>query len=155
MIEFEAHAPGAAPVAPDLLPVEIAPPGPVCLAFSVTAEERPLEGEGQSDFAEVRWRTFISGDMTPSRELTLGLAEFPAGGRLPPHRHAPAEFYYGQSGSGVVTVDGRDFPIGPGVALYVPPGAEHGTVAGPEGLVFLYGFARDSFAEVEYAFSRP
>lgn len=124
-------------------------------AFAADAAERPLEGGEDPRFGECRWRSLIDGDRTPSSELVLGLAELPPGGRLPPHRHAPAEFYFGQRGAGTVTIDGAPFALGPGVALFIPPGAEHGTVAGPEGLVLLYGFARDRFSEVEYAFSAP
>lgn len=84
--------------------------------------------------------------------MVPGVAEFGPEGALLPHRHTPAEIYFGLSGSGVVTIDGVAHEISPGVALYVPLDAEHGTVAGPVGLRFLYVFPRDRFAEVGYRF---
>ncbi|WP_289154301.1 cupin domain-containing protein [uncultured Salipiger sp.] len=123
------------------------------LAVAANAQETPLEGGEDPAFGTVRWRTLFSGDRTPTRGMVLGIAEFGPFGTLLPHRHGPAEIYFGLSGAGVVTIDGVPHPLGPEVALYVPEDAEHGTVAGPEGLRFLYVFPRDSFADVEYRFS--
>jgi quercetin dioxygenase-like cupin family protein len=123
------------------------------LAVVANAQETPLEGGEDPAFGTVRWRTLFSGDRTPTRGMVLGIAEFGPFGTLLPHRHGPAEIYFGLSGAGVVTIDGVPHPLRPEVALYVPEDAEHGTVAGPEGLRFLYVFPRDSFADVEYRFS--
>ncbi|MCA0850885.1 cupin domain-containing protein [Salipiger thiooxidans] len=123
------------------------------LAVAANAQETPLEGGEDPAFGTVRWRTLFSGDRTPTRGMVLGIAEFGPFGTLLPHRHGPAEIYFGLSGAGVVTIDGVPHPLGPEVALFVPEDAEHGTVAGPEGLRFLYVFPRDSFADVEYRFS--
>ena len=85
--------------------------------------------------------------------MVMGVAEFGPEGTLLPHRHSPAEVYFGLEGAGVVTIDGVAHALTPGMALYIPEDAEHDTVAGPEGLRFLYVFPRDRFADVEYRFS--
>ncbi|MBD3677780.1 MAG: cupin domain-containing protein [Rhodobacteraceae bacterium] len=127
----------------------------IAQAFTVDSAVLSLEGGTDPAFGTVQWRTLISGDRTPSTGLVLGVAEFGAYGTLLPHRHAPEEFYFCLSGDGVVTIEGTPHPITPGVAIYIPAEAEHGVVAGTEGLTFVYGFARNSFGEVDYRFSAP
>ena len=119
------------------------------------ADHAPLEGGEDPAFGTVRWRTLFSADRTETHGMVLGIAEFGPDGTLLPHRHAPAEIYYGLAGDGVVTIDGIAHAIAPGVALYIPEEAEHGTVAGPEGLKFLYSFPRDRFSDVDYRFTAP
>ena len=121
--------------------------------LAVDAAHVPLSGRTDPTYGEVRWRTLINGTAEHPRDLVLGIAEFGPGDRLLPHRHDPAEFYFGLEGCGTVTIDGTPHHIAPGIALYVPGGAEHGTVAGENGLRFAYGFATQSFEEIEYRFS--
>ena len=128
------------------------PHPPSGAAFSVAAANVPVEG-GDPTYGTVTWRTLINGTPDVLREFVLGIAEFGPHGTLLPHRHDPAEFYLGIEGSGVVTIDGVDHEIAPGVALYIPGNAEHGVVAGPEGLRFSYGFAEPSFGGITYRFS--
>ncbi|MFW2589182.1 cupin domain-containing protein [Sagittula sp. SSi028] len=123
------------------------------LPVVANADHAPLEGGEDPAFGTVRWRTLFDGDKTATSSMVLGVAEFGPEGTLLPHRHSPSEIYFGLSGQGTVTIDGVAHDIGPGVAVYVPEDAEHGTVAGPDGLRFLYVFPRDRFAEVEYRFS--
>lgn len=117
------------------------------------ADHAPLEGGEDPTFGTVRWRTLFSADRTATSGMTMGVAEFGPVGTLLPHRHGPAEIYYCLSGRGTVTIDGIAHDLTPGAALFIPAEAEHGTVAGEEGLRFLYVFPRDSFAEVDYRFS--
>ena len=138
---FAAHAPAVN-----------SPYAPSSEAFSVHADDVAQEG-GDPTYGTVTWRTLINGTPEVPREFVLGIAEFGPHGTLLPHRHAPAEFYLGIAGAGTVTIDGVAHVIAPGVAIYVPADAEHGVVAGPEGLRFTYGFAEGSFANVEYRFS--
>lgn len=121
--------------------------------FVVDQHLVPVEGGSESGYGDVTWRTLISADRTKSSEFLLGVAEFPPHGVLLPHRHAPPEFYYCVSGSGVVTIDGVAHQVSTGSAVFVPGNAEHGVEAGPHGLSFAYGFARSSFCEIEYVFS--
>ena len=125
------------------------------LPVVANADHAPLEGGEDPAFGTLRWRTLFSADRTETRGMVLGIAEFGPEGTLLPHRHAPSEIYYGLAGAGVVTIDGIAHAIGPGVALYIPGEAEHGTVAGPEGLRFLYCFPRDRFSDVDYRFTAP
>lgn len=137
----------------DLKPADNCSEAPIEKAFTVSAADVASEGGSDPVFGTVTWKTLISGDKTNSSEFVLGIAEFGPGGTLNPHVHAPAEFYLGLTGSGVVTIDGVAHEIAPGVAVYVPGNAEHGTVAGPEGLRIAYGFAEAAFTGIEYVFS--
>ena len=146
-----------APLAPEEMdaaaeaPANVAsPPG---TGFAIDMAQLPLEGGEAAGFGTVRWRTLICADRTPSSGMVLGVAEFGPGGTLAPHRHGPAEVYFGLTGTGVVTIDGVAHVLRAGVAIYVPPDVEHGTVAGPEGLSFAYGFPTERFADVDHRFS--
>ena len=121
--------------------------------FSVDLETLADEGWGEKARGSVTWRTLVDADRHPSASLAAGVATFGPGGSLNPHRRGPAEFYFGLDGDGIVTVDGVPHRIAAGVAVYLPPDAEHGTVAGPEGLRLLYVFPVDRLDEVDYRFS--
>lgn len=138
--------------APVHAPADNSPFPPSSEAFSIHAADVAQEG-GDPAYGTVTWRTLINGTPDVPREFVLGIAEFSPHGTLLPHRHDPAEFYFGLDGSGIVTIDGVDHEIAAGVAVYVPAGAEHGVVAGSQGLRFSYGFAEGSFASIEYRFS--
>ncbi|MFZ7091583.1 cupin domain-containing protein [Primorskyibacter sp. 2E233] len=117
------------------------------------ADHAPLEGGEDPAFGTVRWRTLFDAERNGTRDMVLGVAEFGAFGTLKAHRHAQAEIYFGLAGSGIVTIDGVAHDLQPNVALYVPADAEHYTVAGEDGLRFLYVFPSDRFADVTYRFS--
>jgi quercetin dioxygenase-like cupin family protein len=103
---------------------------------------------------KIGWRTLFSADATATDSLTAGVAEVEPGGWLGLHRHSPAEIYYVIEGRGVVTVDGAEHQVSPGSAVFIPGNAEHGVRnEGSATLRFLYAFAVDSFADVEYRFS--
>lgn len=121
----------------------------------VHTDEQPLERWDDPARGGVVWRTLLSGDRTPTRGLTMGVAEFPPGeaGTLRPHRHAPPEAYYVLDGEGIVTIDGAPHAIKAGAAVYLPGDATHAVVNTGDGpLRLVYIFAADSFAEVEYHF---
>ena len=123
------------------------------LPVVTNANHAPLEGGEDPAFGSVKWRTLFCADKTATSGMVMGIAEFGAEGTLLPHRHGPAEIYFGLEGTGIVTIDGIAHELSPGTALYIPQEAEHGTVAGENGLRFLYVFGRDRFAEVDYRFS--
>jgi len=120
----------------------------------VESAQMPLENGREAGYGSCSWRTLVCGDRTPSADVVLGLAEFGPGETLEPHRHSQAEVYYGLSGHGWVTIDGEVHEIAPGVALYLPGEAEHGVVAGAEGLSFVYSFPTGRFSDVDYRFSQ-
>lgn len=149
------------PVSPAFAPADdhsilLCPPAKLpCTPFTADAEHQVREGGIDPVFGNVSWRTLISSDRTPSADMVLGIAEFPANGMLHPHRHAPTEFYLGLSGDGVVTIDGNTYRIATGIAVFIPGNAEHAVAAGADGLSFAYGFAKDAFSDIDYVFSEP
>jgi quercetin dioxygenase-like cupin family protein len=122
----------------------------------VVVRESEIGRDGWDDPVKGRvgWRTLLSGDTNPTEALTVGVAEIEPGGWLGLHRHAPAEIYYVLQGSGVVSLDGAEHEVSAGTVVFIPGDAEHGIRnPGETPLKFLYAFAADSFAEVEYRFS--
>jgi len=118
----------------------------------------------ESDVARDSWddtikgvlgfRTLFSAGTTATQALTAGVADLNAGDWLGLHRHTPAEIYYIVQGHGTVTLDGADYPVSAGTAVYIPGGTEHGIRnTGPTPLRFFYAFAVDSFDDVTYRFS--
>jgi quercetin dioxygenase-like cupin family protein len=51
--------------------------------------------------------------------------ELAPGQSLAPHDHNSDEFYYLIRGSGVMTIDGEDRPVGVGDLIHIPPNAVH------------------------------
>jgi quercetin dioxygenase-like cupin family protein len=119
----------------------------------VDAADVPEDGWDDPVHGRVRWRTLISGDVTPTERITAGIAFLDPGDRLKPHRHAPPELYLILDGQAVVTIDGQDRVCGPATAVFIPGDAEHGIRNPGPGMVrFAYVFAVDSFADVTYRF---
>jgi mannose-6-phosphate isomerase-like protein (cupin superfamily) len=119
----------------------------------------------ESDVARDSWddktkgvlgfRTLFSADTTTTQALTAGIADLNAGGWLGLHRHTPAEIYYIVEGHGTVTLEGVDYQVCAGTAVYIPGDTEHGIRnTGPAPLRFFYAFAVDSFDDVTYRFSQ-
>jgi mannose-6-phosphate isomerase-like protein (cupin superfamily) len=103
----------------------------------------------------ILWKTLVSGDVTPSDGLTLGVAKLPPGEGLREHHHEQAEVYLFLAGDGLVTVDGEARSVGPGAAVFIPGNAPHSCEnTGASELRFAYVLAADSFADVEYVFGR-
>ncbi len=123
------------------------------IGFVTALGDQPIEGGFDPVFGDVTWQTLISGDKTLSNGVVLGVATFAANGVLHLHRHTPPEFYFGLTGSGTVMLHGQPVEIVPGAAIFIPSNAEHGVIAGPTGLTFVYGFGEDAFSEIEYRFS--
>jgi len=123
-------------------------------AVVVSAADRRREQFAEAERGDVAWATFFSADMTPTAEMSAGLAEFVPGARLAPHRHAEAEIYFVHSGSGVLTIDGVETRLSPGMSVFIPGDAEHGVHnPGSETLKIFYVFPTDRFGDVVYRFS--
>lgn len=65
----------------------------------------------------VYWRTLVSGDITPSEALTMGIAKIPPAAKLHEHRHRQAEIYLILQGTGSVRIDGKTRPVRAGSAV--------------------------------------
>lgn len=91
----------------------------------VGSAERDWESWADPEFrarSPIRWKILVDGALTPSRDLTMGVAEIPPGESLPPHRHEPAELYYIEDGQGDVEIDGARRPVGPNDTVFCSGG---------------------------------
>ena len=122
----------------------------------VHEDEREWEGWRDEEVAErgnVVWKTLISGGLTPSASLTLGVARVPSGGNLAAHRHEQAEAYLALDGTGLVTIDGSPSRLHPSASVFIPGGAVHSLQSdGATDLRLAYVLAADSFEDVTYVF---
>ena len=101
----------------------------------------------------VYWKTLISKGVTPSENLTLGVARLPPGGALHEHWHTQEEVYLVLEGSGLVTVAGAETAVEAVSAVFIPGDAPHSCEnTGASDLRVAYVFPADSFEEVEYVF---
>lgn len=67
----------------------------------------------------------------------------PPGATIGYEKFAPYEIYYFQSGTGIMTVDQREFPVKAGDAVLMGRGSWHGVKqTGPDDLVILIVFER-------------
>lgn len=124
---------------------------------AVVVHELGCEPESWSDSSRgsVQWRTLLSADRTPTRALTMGVAELPPGEAqaLALHRHRQPEAYYVLAGKGEVVVSGECHAVQAGSAVFLPGDAVHAARnTGNEVLRILYVFAADGFDEIEYEF---
>ena len=101
----------------------------------------------------IYWKTLVSGDVTHSEALTMGIAKIPPAGMLHEHRHRQAEIYLILQGTGSVRIDGKTRPVRAGSAVFIPGNAVHSCEnTGALDLRFAYVFPANSFEEVEYVF---
>jgi mannose-6-phosphate isomerase-like protein (cupin superfamily) len=91
-----------------------------------------------------------AGDMTTLRVLfnplrdplelrySMAHARVRPGQSSTPHRLATSEVYYIIEGAGLMRIDGEEAVVGPGQAIYIPPGAVQSiTNSGAGELVFI------------------
>lgn len=112
-----------------------------------------MEDWDAAGLGAVLYKTLISGGLTRSEALTLGVAKIPPGGVLREHSHRQAEVYLVLAGSGSVRVGSEVRPVEAGCAVFIPGNIVHSceNTGAPE-LRLAYVFAADSFDEVEYVF---
>ncbi len=63
-----------------------------------------MQGEEAGGPAAVSYKTLISGNLTRSEALTMGVAKIPPGAALSEHRHRQAEVYLVFAGGGSVRI---------------------------------------------------
>jgi len=99
------------------------------------AEVYPLPGRD--------WLLYIGPQNSAARNLTVGVAIFPAGSAPRGHIHpTQEETIYIVSGRGRLVTDGGVAELEPGVAVFIPMGVLHATEsAGPEPLELVSVFS--------------
>lgn len=125
----------------------------------VVVEESGLDWETWATRADVSergrvfWKTLVSGDVTRSGELTMGLAKLPAGEVFGRHRHQQAEVYLVLEGEGWMEVGAEARAVQAGSAVFIPGDVLHYCEnTGTSDLRLVYVFPADSFEEIEYVF---
>ena len=78
---------------------------------------------------------------TPNLKLVFRKRAFKPGSAIGYHLQREDEIYYVLSGRGLMTIDGKEFEVGPGDAVLTRPGSSHGLKQiGKEDLVILINY---------------
>ena len=78
---------------------------------------------------------------TPNLKLVFRKRAFKPGSAIGYHLQREDEIYYVLSGRGMMTIDGKEFEVGPGDAVLTRPGSSHGLKqVGTEDLVILINY---------------
>jgi mannose-6-phosphate isomerase-like protein (cupin superfamily) len=78
---------------------------------------------------------------TPNLRLVFRKRAFKPGSAIGYHVQREDEIYYVLSGRGLMTIDGKEFEVGPGDAVLTRPGSSHGLKqVGKEDLVILINY---------------
>ena len=117
-------------------PGKIAPGGYVLERDAQVARQEPgtHNGGGQT----IGYSFFSK---TPKLGLVFRKRAFKPGSGIGYHLQKEDEIYYVLSGRGMMTVDGKEFEVGPGDAVLTRPGSSHGLKqVGSEDLVILINY---------------
>jgi mannose-6-phosphate isomerase-like protein (cupin superfamily) len=89
------------------------------------------------------WFLVVGPENTDAKNLTLGVAEFPAGSNPPGHIHpGEEEVIYILSGGGQLVTPEGTVELEPATTVYIPAGLHHATVSrGPGPLVLISVFS--------------
>lgn len=71
----------------------------------------------------------------------IGKLSMEPGAAVPSHRDSTEEYIYILEGSGMMTIDGKEYAVGPNTAIYMPANAEVSFQNGEEKTVALQVFA--------------
>ena len=75
---------------------------------------------------------------TGARHVTFNYISYKPDAEFPQHIHDESEdVFFVLEGSGWFQEDKKRTPIGPGDVVFVPAGEQHGTVAGPDGMLVI------------------
>ncbi|MDI6825554.1 MAG: cupin domain-containing protein [Bacillota bacterium] len=88
-------------------------------------------------------KLLISEKSVGARNLSLGMNETAVGSRIPEHAHPEQEeAMFIISGRGMFRISGKEYEVGPGTALFAPPGVPHELVnTGEEPLRLVWCYA--------------
>lgn len=118
------------PAEPATPPVDPAPASAAVVITDADAEHRTApNGKGQ----------IIK--LATGENAFLGKLSMEPGGEVPVHRDPTEEYIYVLEGSGVMTIDGKEYQVGPNTAIYMPANAEVSFKNGGQKLVALQVFA--------------
>ena len=77
----------------------------------------------------------------PNLALVFRKRTFKPGSAIGYHEQKEDEIYYVLSGRGLMTIDGKEMPVGPGDAILTRPGSSHGLKqVGSEDLVIMINY---------------
>lgn len=112
--------------------------------FTTNADEGDWEWRGDQLNLTRRAVMRLAGPQRGGNDaVEIALARIPAGNAAPWHRHVDhEEFVYVISGAGLFWAEGQaPAPVAAGSVNLIPPHCWHCHTAGPEDLVFLWGYA--------------
>jgi mannose-6-phosphate isomerase-like protein (cupin superfamily) len=126
----------------------------LALTGATSAQEAPKPGgyvlERDKDVARNEPGTHNGGGQTigysffaktPNLKLVFRKRAFKPGSAIGYHLQREDEIYYVLSGRGMMTIDGKEFEVGPGDAVLTRPGSSHGLKQiGKEDLVILINY---------------
>jgi quercetin dioxygenase-like cupin family protein len=91
----------------------------------------------KSPFGELK--IFFDGPTEQLKTMTAGsLLLYKGQEPHPPHAHPEEEFMLVTEGTGVITVDGTAYNVGPGSIMYCAANKPHHVKAGPKNLLFYF-----------------
>lgn len=86
-------------------------------------------------------RILFDQKVIPGAQCSMGVFRFEPGVISQAHEHeTEVEMYFGLQGEGEVSIDGKTYRFGPGVAIYVPPKSTHFTRNVGEGILEFAAF---------------
>jgi putative monooxygenase len=96
----------------------------------------------QPDAVRMSW-LLVSEKTVDSQNLSMGINETYQGGMVPEHKHdTEEEVNFVFAGRGKFIAEGKEFPLEPGVCIYIPAGIPHQIVNdGDEVIRFMWIFA--------------
>jgi quercetin dioxygenase-like cupin family protein len=95
--------------------------------YRITLDDvKPLPVTESEGFVGMDSRVLLSDETVGSKDACMFRALFPPGAEHGDHVHDDSdELLYGLSGVGIQTIDGEDYDIRPGVAIFIPRYAVH------------------------------
>ena len=124
-----------------------------CVAAQAPAQQKPRGGyvlERDSEVAREEPGTHKGGGQTigysfftntPNLGVVFRKRALKPGSGIGYHEQKEDEIYYVLSGRGMMTIDGKEFEVGPGTAVLTRPGSSHGLKqVGTEDLVIMINY---------------